>query len=162
MNFQPELAAKVMAGTKTVTRRLVSDNKRSPWWREKCSLVVGRDYAVCPGRGKHAIGRVIILDKVREPLGWLDDREAQREGFPGGRLEFSEAFYAINGVYEPTAHVWRVEFIAITGPLCGRIMVGAGGDTYDPLCVLPDGHRGDCKSPSAIDQHRLRRAPVAA
>lgn len=33
MNFKPELAAKVMSGEKTVTRRLVSENPRSPWWR---------------------------------------------------------------------------------------------------------------------------------
>jgi hypothetical protein len=35
VNFQRELAEKVMAGEKTVTRRLVSDNPRSPWWRER-------------------------------------------------------------------------------------------------------------------------------
>jgi len=38
--FRPDPAAKVMAGEKTVTRRLVSVNPRSP---------------CCPGRGKHAI-----------------------------------------------------------------------------------------------------------
>ena len=43
---------------KTVTRRLVSDNPRSPWFEGGCSLKAGRDYAVCPGRGKNAIGRV--------------------------------------------------------------------------------------------------------
>lgn len=36
--FRPELAARVMDGTKTVTRRLCSDNPRSPWWREQCAL----------------------------------------------------------------------------------------------------------------------------
>lgn len=41
---------------------------------------------------------------------------------------------------------------------CGRIMVGSGTDTYDPLCVLPEGHGGQCKSPDAIDQHRLGEA----
>jgi hypothetical protein len=40
---------------------------------------------------------------------------------------------------------------------CGSLMVGSGGDTYDPICVLPHGHAGGCKSPSAIDQNRLRR-----
>jgi hypothetical protein len=57
MNFRPELAEKVMAGEKTVTRRLVSDNPRSPWYVGGCSLNVGQDYAVCPGRGKDAIRR---------------------------------------------------------------------------------------------------------
>jgi hypothetical protein len=38
---------------------------------------------------------------------------------------------------------------------CGRIMVGSGTDTYDPVCELPEGHRGSCKSSAATDQHRL-------
>lgn len=81
MNFRPELAAKVMAGEKTVTRRLVSDNPRSPWWREKCSLKLGRVYAVCPGRGKHAIGHVRVLAIRRERLAAVGLSEAQLEGF---------------------------------------------------------------------------------
>lgn len=28
---------------------------------------------------------------------------------------------------------------------CGRLLVGQGSDTYDPLCVLPAGHAGVCK-----------------
>lgn len=38
---------------------------------------------------------------------------------------------------------------------CGQIMVGSGTDTYDPVCELPEGHRGPCKSSAAVDQHRL-------
>lgn len=38
---------------------------------------------------------------------------------------------------------------------CGRIMVGEGTDTYDPLCDLPNGHPGACRSLSAINQHKL-------
>lgn len=38
---------------------------------------------------------------------------------------------------------------------CGRIMIGSGTDTYDPICDLPDGHDGCCKSSAAIDQHRF-------
>ncbi len=45
MNFRPELAEAVMADPprKTVTRRLVSDNPNSPWWREKCAYRVGQE-----------------------------------------------------------------------------------------------------------------------
>jgi len=81
VNFRPELAAKVMAGEKTVTRRLCSDNPRSPWWWEDCSLRVGKDYAVCPGRGKHAIGRVRIVSVERLRL-WvppMPEEEARLE-----------------------------------------------------------------------------------
>lgn len=38
---------------------------------------------------------------------------------------------------------------------CNRTMVGSGGDTYDPVCELPEGHRGLCRSRSAVDQHKL-------
>lgn len=38
---------------------------------------------------------------------------------------------------------------------CDRIMVGSGGDTYDPTCDLRAGHRDVCRSTAAIDQHRL-------
>lgn len=109
MNFSPELAEKAMAGTKTVTRRLASDNPRSPWWIEQCSLEPGRTYAVCPGRGKPAIGRIRVLRVMSEPLGQVDDREAKREGFSNWE-QFHIAWSVINGGYDPDAIVWRVEF----------------------------------------------------
>ena len=111
MNFQPELAAKVMAGEKTVTRRIVSDNPRSPWWREKCSLVVGRPsgYAVCPGRGKNAIGRVVIVSVDSIILDWMTTAEAQREGF-ADLSAFARAWEAINGSFDIGSDVWRIEF----------------------------------------------------
>jgi len=109
VNFRPELAAKVMAGEKTVTRRLVSSNPRSPWYDDGCGLVVGRDYAVCPGRGKNALGRVKITGTRLKRLGFLRDSEARAEGF-ANREQFEAAWTAINGVYEPSALVWVVEF----------------------------------------------------
>ena len=109
MNFQPELAAKVMAGEKTVTRRLVSLNPRSPWSRERCSLVVGRDYAVCPGRGKNAIGRVRIVSVEQLHLGQrMTTAEARAEGF-SSRAEFKSAWIDINGEWSDGVLVWRVE-----------------------------------------------------
>lgn len=112
MNFRPELAAKVMAGEKDVTRRLVSANFRSPWAASGCSLVTGRSYAVCPGRGKNAIGRVVVRQVTLEQLGFLDDEEAIREGFPH-RVAFEQTWESINGSYDPGAWVWRVEFTAL-------------------------------------------------
>lgn len=113
MNFQPHLAELVMSGRKTVTRRLVSGNERSPWFDGGCSLKVGRDYAICPGRGKDAIGRVKIKHVRRERLGMLTGAEAYREGF-GGPSEFQDAFKAINGSYDADAIVWRIEFEVAT------------------------------------------------
>lgn len=109
MNFQPELAAKVMCGEKTVTRRLMSSNPRSPWSSKGCGLREGRIYAVCPGRGEHQIGRVRVTNVVGMPLGHLADREARREGFADA-AGFEAAFAVINGSYDAHAWVWRVEF----------------------------------------------------
>lgn len=110
--FRPELAAKVMDGTKTVTRRLVSDNPRSPWWRDQCALKPGKDYAVQPGRGAPAIGRAVVVSVSREPLGFVDHAEACREGFVSV-AGFVAAFAGINGEYNPRAEVWRVELKAV-------------------------------------------------
>jgi hypothetical protein len=109
VNFRPELAAAVMAGKKTVTRRLVSENPRSPWWRGGCKKKVGRDYAVCPGRGKHAIGRVVITEVTLEHLGDVGPGEARREGFSDVRA-FQQEFATINGCFEPDTLVWRIAF----------------------------------------------------
>jgi hypothetical protein len=114
VNFRPELAAKVMAGEKTVTRRLVSSNPRSPWYRGRCRLQIGRDYAICPGRGKDQIGRVLIIGTSFEELGYLTEIEARKEGF-ANRLDFEIAWLRINGCeYNPRAMVWRVAFRAVT------------------------------------------------
>ena len=80
MIFRPELAAMVIAGEKTVTRRLCSENPRSPWWRERCALRPGQSFAVQPGRGKQSIGRARASSVQRELLGRLSDQEARREG----------------------------------------------------------------------------------
>ena len=109
MNFRPELASKVMAGEKTVTRRQMSDNPRSPWCILGCSLKVGQSYAVCPGRGKKAIGRVVVTDVRRSILGDVDATEARREGFRS-ILAFREAWTLINDGIDPYEEVWRVTF----------------------------------------------------
>lgn len=108
MIFVPELALKVMAGEKDVTRRLCSDNPRSPWWSGRCKLIPGKDYAVCPGRGVHAIGRVRVVSVVKMPLGVVSEAEARREGFPSARA-FEDAWTAINGRWEPGVMVYRIE-----------------------------------------------------
>jgi len=107
VNFRRELAEAVMAGSKTCTRRLVSDKPRSPWWYENCAYVPGQRIAICPGRGKHAIGHAVVTTVERMPLGRLSNAEAQAEGF-GGRGGFVMAWTAINGSYDPAAIVWRI------------------------------------------------------
>lgn len=74
MQFTKENAEKVMAGTKTQTRRVIKKGERRVWisdltvlaadrnGNEQIKWQVGRIYAVCPGRGKSAIGRVKLLN----------------------------------------------------------------------------------------------------
>lgn len=114
MIFSPDLAAKVLDGSKTVTRRLCSENPRSPWWRELCALKVGRDYAVQPGRSELAIGRIKVVAVRREALASLHPDDVRREGFYSLH-EFIDAWKAINGRYELLAEVWRVEFVLVQG-----------------------------------------------
>ncbi len=119
MNFRPELAAAVMAGRKTVTRRLVSDNDRSPWWSEKCAYRVGQRVAICPGRGKHNIGHAVVTSVERMTLGYLSPRETRAEGFVDADglfpdvAPFVEAWGSINGSYDPAALVWRIGLEAV-------------------------------------------------
>lgn len=109
MNFRHELAEAVIDGRKTQTRRATSTNPRSPWFAGGCRLVVGRDYAVCPGRGKNAVGRVVVeaVDKVR--LGDISHADAQAEGFRDVQA-FCEAWEQINGGWLPDDVVWRITF----------------------------------------------------
>lgn len=108
MNFRPHLAQLVMVGKKTVTRRIASSNPRSVWSTAGCKLRVGRDYAVCPGRGRKAIGRARVLSLTLIPLGRLSAGEARREGFDSVAA-FEAAFTQINGCYDPQTLVWRVQ-----------------------------------------------------
>lgn len=111
MTFRPELAAAVMAGTKTITRRPANDRPRSPWWQGRTSWP--DTVAVQPGRGKPAIGRARVLSACLEPLGFLTDDEARREGF-ADHVQFEDTWQALHGGdYRPEALVWRVELEAI-------------------------------------------------
>ncbi|MEJ7804020.1 MAG: ASCH domain-containing protein [Candidatus Limnocylindria bacterium] len=112
MNFRPELAAAVMAGRKTVTRRLLSANPRSPWFQDRCGYRVGQVVAVCPGRGQHRIGEAVVTSVDQMALGWLSDAEAHCEGF-GTAAAFGEAWTAINGAYDPEAGVWRIGLLGL-------------------------------------------------
>lgn len=108
MIFRPELAKKVMAGEKTQTRRLVSDNPRSPWG-PRCGFGVGESYAVQPGRGKHAIGRIEILDVRQETLADVGDSAAEREGFATFH-EFVDTWRSLHGEWDHEARVWVLTF----------------------------------------------------
>jgi hypothetical protein len=111
MIFRKDLAEKVMAGEKTVTRRLCSENKRSPWYRFGCRYERGKEFTVNPGRGIPNIGRARVTSCERVPIDYLMLDDALAEGF-ASVTEFMLGFMAINGwsKWNPDAAVWRVEF----------------------------------------------------
>ena len=110
-----------MDGRKTVTRRLVREDKpRSPWHPDNAPKLVGKRVIVQPGPGKRAIGTVQVVGVTREPEFVpleISDEEAIREGFadtywrsPG--LQFCDAWQDLYGcqAIDATCDVWRIEF----------------------------------------------------
>ena len=143
MIFTPENAAKIMAGLKTQTRRPVRDNERfepadafvengrivvqppmvwadreSAGKSDRVRWYVGCTYAVQPGRGKRAIGRIRLLGIRDEWLHDISDSDARAEGF-SGRDEFEQVWRALypRGPYcyddDPT--VWVLTFTLAEG-----------------------------------------------
>lgn len=116
MIFKPELAERILRGEKTATRRRLSDNPRSPWFRVKCAYEVGQIFAVQPGRGKQRIGDAIITSVYRQALGGVNENDAYAEGFQPGRIlktareAFVHAWCEINGSYDSAEIVHVIEF----------------------------------------------------
>jgi hypothetical protein len=113
--FKPELAAKVMRGEKTVTRRLVSDNPRSPWFKQRTWYTMGKVFTVNPGRGAPNVGHGRVISADLQPLHVLRhcapreaDAEARLEGFEDASA-FWEAWSEING-WGGGEIVWRIQF----------------------------------------------------
>lgn len=98
--------AQVLAGAKTQTRRIAKG--ASPPWR------VGRSYAVQPGRGKHALGRILVTAVRREPLGRLSAGDVRAEGY-ASRAEFEATWASMHGDYDPVQLVDVVTFEVESG-----------------------------------------------
>lgn len=102
MNFKPELCQQVLTGAKTVTRRPVNG-------RNECPYGEGRDYAVCPGRGKRQLGRILVHGVRTELVGAITDADAILEGF-ADREAFVAYWHGLYGQWDETAPVFRVQF----------------------------------------------------
>lgn len=101
MLFLPKLAAAVIDGSKTNTRRIVRDGDRAvnivieylpKRWRYEKAVhrgnrvlwETGRTYAVQPGRGKKALGRLLLKDMRRERLQYITAGGVRAEGIRRG------------------------------------------------------------------------------
>lgn len=112
MNFKPELVEKILAGEKSQTRRVMSDNPNSPWYRRGCKLKVNHLYALCPGRGKPQVGKIAVLHVAEKFLGTIRHHEAVMEGF-GSVGEFRDYWERMHGSFDPNMPVWAITFALI-------------------------------------------------
>lgn len=108
MIFRPQFVELVLAGRKTQTRRPV---KFTHNWRtlvvKPCAYAVGKTYAVQPGRGKHAVARIRVLEVTRVPVNPIDARDAVAEGFASREafLDWWRDFYG-----DTVGDCWRIRF----------------------------------------------------
>jgi hypothetical protein len=109
MIFKRELAEKIVAGEKTATRRSMSDNPRSPWYRGGCKYRVGQVFAVQPGRGETRIADARVTKVVSQAPLYISGEQARAEGFAGSK-DFHAAFRAINPGIDLREPVWVIEF----------------------------------------------------
>lgn len=108
MIFKQELAEKILRGEKTATRRQMSDNPRSPWYREKCAYKVGQVFTVNPGRGVKNVGSAKVTAVYKQRLFDMGAEAARQEGFES-LPAFQAAWRSINGGFF-NEMVWVIEF----------------------------------------------------
>ena len=130
MLFKPGLIKQIMVGHKTQTRRVLKPgeyhNWDAPYCREfdldsgileiyhankRLKWIVGRDYAVCPGRGQHQVARIVFDNIRQQSLVAITEADAIAEGFED-RDAFIVAWNTINPKtpFESNPAVWVIDF----------------------------------------------------
>ena len=119
MIFSPDLAEKVLAGTKVVTRRRLTHRDGRP-----LQYRAGGIYAIQPGRGKRHIGhvRIIAVDLERLAL-VLTAIELIREGFSSAGA-FARYWTELHGGFDGDEVVARIWINA--APRCSECVKGGG------------------------------------
>jgi hypothetical protein len=112
----------VLSGDKTKTSRLINPHDAAVMGRDgKIEVVlnngrdkyrVGKTYAVQPGRGKPAVGRIRLLGIERRVISDTNKSEAKQEGF-ASRQEFFAQWDEIHGEGKRDADVWMLEFALV-------------------------------------------------
>ena len=110
MLFKPYLAEAILQGKKTQTRRLPTTNGAVLYDNDNTIIAVyqngrlrwkvGRTYAIQPGRGKKAIGRLHLLGIRQEPLQAINWRDARNEGLADANP--TKAFVSLWNDINPT------------------------------------------------------------
>ena len=107
MIFGPELIGKVLDGSKTVTRRRL--HGRLVWPPSALRYQPGRTYAVQPGRGGKAIGRIHVRQVYLQHLGAMIHEDARLEGFRC-LADFDSYWRHLHGTWNPEEEVAVIEF----------------------------------------------------
>ena len=112
MLFKPDLVEKILVGEKTQTRRpRHGDNptgERGGWIDEPCRYKVGKTYAVQPGRGKKAVGRIRVLRVTPEAMCDMTEDDVRAEGFES-RQAFVNRWLEMYGEGNWLDPVWKIE-----------------------------------------------------
>jgi hypothetical protein len=124
MMFRRELAAAIVKGEKTATRRPPSDNPRSPWAVPIRSYPEGMRFTVNPGRGVPRVAECEVTARYREALGLVGAFEAREGGFRS-LLAFRDTWAKINGSFDLQMAVHVIEFRVVGDP-CAEC-AGTGG-----------------------------------
>jgi hypothetical protein len=105
MIFRPELVDKILAGSKTVTRRRLKHRDGRPIGATPFRYQVGMTYAIQPGRGKAHVGHILVRDVVVEPLKHMTVADCQAEGFKKASafLDYWESLHGEADLDEPVA-----------------------------------------------------------
>jgi len=140
MLFKPKLCEAILEGRKTQTRRVVKlppdgevlcsweTGKPSYVWNGRVKWQIDRTYAVQPGRGKKAVGRIRIIAIRRERLQDIKTSDIVAEGvFPdesylGSANRYRHPFVALwvsintkKGTrWTDNPEVWVLEFELVT------------------------------------------------
>ena len=101
MMFDEFTKNKILSGEKTVTRRLVRNNKRP--------AVPGAIHKIKIDRSSRTYGYIRIKSVHKELLGDLKSADAKKEGFDSIWAYF-DYFFKINNVNDLQVEVWVVEF----------------------------------------------------
>lgn len=81
-----------------------------PPWKPKSIYEINKTYAVQPGRGKKAVGRIRITDIRREDVRRISEADVLAEGF-NNRHEFMAIWDAMHGGND----AWVIHFVLEAG-----------------------------------------------
>jgi hypothetical protein len=109
MQFSPDLCDLILRRKKTVTRRRMKWGGWCGCSEMPCRYEVGKTYAIQPGRGKKAVGRIRVISVDRQKLGRPTMLEARLEGFLNPHL-FVAKWLDLYGKYDVDQIVDRIEF----------------------------------------------------